>query len=470
MTDVVVIGGGAAGAAVFGELLREHGPGTVHWVVGHAAPGRGVAYATQDPRHLLNVRASGMGLFQEHGDDFVRHAATSLGRAGGGDFLPRSVFGDFVQAQVQARLDEARRAGRRFVVHAEGARTLLPQADGGYEVELDSGWRVHARQVALAIGTLPQRALRTVSEQALASGAYELDPWRLSMRMEEPRRVLMIGTGLTAVDTLLSAAHRWPRAQLVAVSRHGRLPFAHAPLPSFRHLHQDRLNEALLACDGVRPMLRRLREAAADAPGTDWRSVIDGMRPINARLWQRLSHAQRRQFLRHARWLWEACRHRMAPATAQAIEQLVEEGRLQVHAARVLSVDTAASSNGTGPLAVSVRDRGIQRTCVIESDLVVQATGLDTAVAFSTHGLLAQLLREGLAVPDPLELGVQADADGQLLDASGRPQRGLYAIGSLLRGTQWECTAMPEIRTAAHRLAGVMAERSRRPQLVHSSP
>ncbi|HEV2623307.1 MAG TPA: hypothetical protein VGU65_14650 [Frateuria sp.] len=40
-------------------------------------------------------------------------------------------------------------------------------------------------------------------------------------------------------------------------------------------------------------MLRRLREAAAEAPGTDWRCVIDGMRPINARLWQRLSQAQR---------------------------------------------------------------------------------------------------------------------------------------------------------------------------------
>ncbi|NUR21519.1 FAD/NAD(P)-binding protein [Frateuria sp.] len=463
MTDVIVIGGGAAGAAVFGELLRQHGPGTVHWVVGHAAPGRGVAYSTRDERHLLNVRASGMGLFHEHGDDFVRHAAASLGRAGEGDFLARSVFGDFVQAQVQARLDEARRAGRRYLVHAEGARALYPQADGGYAVELDSGWRVQVRQAALAIGTLPQRALRAVSAQALASGAYELDPWKLSMRLGEPRRVLVIGTGLTAVDMLLSAARRWPGAQLVAVSRHGRLPFAHTPLPSFRHLRQDALNQALLACDGVRPMLRRLREAATGAPGTDWRSLVDGMRPITARLWQRLSHAQRRQFLRHVRWLWEACRHRMAPATALAIEQLREEGRLQVHPARVLSVD------GSGPLAVSVRDRGAQRIRTIESDLVVQATGLDTSVAFSTHGLLAQLLRDGLAVPDPLELGVQADGEGQLLDASGLPQHGLYAIGSLLRGTQWECTAMPEIRTAAHRLAGLMVQRSRRPQLVRSA-
>ena len=88
-----------------------------------------------------------------------------------------------------------------------------------------------------------------------------------------------------------------------------------------------------------------------------------------------------------------------------------------------------------------------------QADLVVQATGLDTAVAYAKEPLLAQLLRDGLAAPDPLQLGVAADADGQLLDARDWPQEGLYAIGSLLRGNLWECTAMPEIRAAADRLA-----------------
>jgi uncharacterized NAD(P)/FAD-binding protein YdhS len=153
----------------------------------------------------------------------------------------------------------------------------------------------------------------------------------------------------------------------------------------------------------------------------------------------------------------------MAPATAQAIEQLVEEHRLQVHAARVLAV------HGRGPLQVAIRDRALQREASLEADLVVQATGLDTAVAFATHDLLGGLLRDGLATPDPLQLGVLATAEGQLLTPDGAPQPGLYAIGSLLRGSHWECTAMPEIRAAAHRLAGVMAQETRRPRLVHSA-
>src|SRR6185437_13171709 len=138
---------------------------------------------------------------------------------------------------------------------------------------------------------------------------------------------------------------------------------------------------------------------------------------------------------------------RTAPASFEAVQALIESERLQIHAGRVLAVD------GHGPLAVTVRSRATQLTSTFEADRVIQATGLDTAVAYARDPLLAQLLREGLATPDPLQLGVAARPDGQLLDAEGHAQPGLYGIGSLLRGNLWECTAMPEIRTAASRLA-----------------
>ena len=104
MADIAIIGGGAAGAAVFGELLRRpNRGGTVHWITGGAAPGRGVAYATHDDRHLLNVRAAGMELFADQKGDFLQHASRHLGQAQGGDFLPRRLFGEFIEAQLRAR-------------------------------------------------------------------------------------------------------------------------------------------------------------------------------------------------------------------------------------------------------------------------------------------------------------------------------------------------------------------------------
>jgi len=447
MADVAVIGGGAAGAAAFGELLAQFEGGTVHWIVGQQAPGRGVAYATRDDLHLLNVRASAMGVFQEHAEDFIQHASRQLGQVKGSDFLPRRVFGDFIQAQLGARIDGARRAGRSFRIHPQSAREVVSREDGGYAIRVGSDRWLEVSHVVLAVGALAQRPLRTVSTTALASGSYELDPWRLDRHPHAPRRVMVIGTGLTAVDTLLSAAVRWPHAELIAVSRHGLLPFTHATLPLAPYATQSELNHALLASNGPAAMFRQVRRAVDAASDADWRSVIDGMRPINAQLWQGLSHAQRQQFLRHARWVWEAARHRMAPQTGETIYQLQEEGRLQVIAARVLDVD------GTSPLQVTLRERATQLVSALEADLVIQATGLDTAVAYGAHDLLSQLLRDGLAVADPLQLGVLARPDGQLLDAAGEPQKGLYAIGSLLRGNLWECTAMPEIRMAAHRMA-----------------
>lgn len=454
MTHIAVIGGGAAGAAVFGALLCKHDEAVVHWIAGRSTTGRGVAYATDDDHHLLNVRASGMGLYVDQDEDFVQHASRDHANVRGTDFLPRRLFGDFIEAQVRKRISSAEQRGRRFTVHPVEALRIDPQVDG-YDIFLADGTCLHVDAVVLAVGALSPRPLRTVSASALASGAYELDPWNLSQRTRAPRRLIVIGTGLTAVDTLLSASTRWPDAELVAVSRHGQLPFVHPVLPIQPFPAQASLNASLLDCDGAAPMLRKIRSALRDAPDIDWRSLIDGMRPINATLWQNLTHAKRRQFLHHARWIWEASRHRVAPRSAETIQQLRDEGRLQVNAARVLGVD------GQGPLDVTVRTRSNQVLTTLQADLVVQATGLDTAVAFTEHTLLSQLMDDGLVVADPLQLGLSACPDGRLLNARGDVQRGLYAIGSLLRGNLWECTAMPEIRTAAHTLASTLiADRS----------
>jgi uncharacterized NAD(P)/FAD-binding protein YdhS len=91
-------------------------------------------------------------------------------------------------------------------------------------------------------------------------------------------------------------------------------------------------------------------------------------------------------------------------------------------------------------------------TSTIEAGLAIQTVGLNTDLRHVEHPLLRQLLLNGHVLPDPLGLGVQAETDGRLRrDGAAWPQ--LFAIGSLLRGTLWESTAMPEIRQQARQLA-----------------
>jgi uncharacterized NAD(P)/FAD-binding protein YdhS len=451
MMNIAIIGGGAAGAAVFGALLAQDADDTVYWVTGDAATaGHGVAYGTQEDHHLLNVRASGMGLYLDADEDFATFGARQRANVKPTDFLPRRLFGHYVEHQVRKRIHVAEQRHRDFSIHASQAQSIRPIAHG-YNITLNDGTVLTAQRVVLALGAMDARPLRTVSTAALDSGVYVLDPWKLTTLPLSPRRITVIGTGLTAVDTLISASKRWPDAELIAVSRHGLLPFTHPELPIAPFPHQAELNASLLSCNGPAQVLAAIRRVFAAHQDIDWRSVIDGLRPINAKLWQGFDARQRRQFLRHVRWIWESSRHRLAPEPAETLQQLRDEGRLHIHSARVLAVD------GKGPLSITLRSRATQHITRVESDVVVQATGLDTAVAFARSPLLSTLLKSGLVVADPLQLGLLAQADGRLISAEGHIHHGLYAIGSLLRGNLWECTAMPEIRQAANHLATLLS-------------
>jgi uncharacterized NAD(P)/FAD-binding protein YdhS len=88
----------------------------------------------------------------------------------------------------------------------------------------------------------------------------------------------------------------------------------------------------------------------------------------------------------------------------------------------------------------------------LDADLIIQSTGLETDVRRTQHTLLQQLMTNGHIRSDPFGLGIDAAPDGRLLhDGSAWPR--LFAIGSMLRGTLWESTAMPEIRQQARQLA-----------------
>ena len=182
-----------------------------------------------------------------------------------------------------------------------------------------------------------------------------------------------------------------------------------------------------------------------DAP--DWRSLVDGLRPVTAELWRSLEITQRRRFLRHVRWVWEVARHRMAPQTAQVVERLQDEGRLRVVAGRVRRIE------GSAPLSMTYRRRDDGTTRQVVVDLAIQATGLQTAVQRTSHRLLRQMFESRLVRADRQGLGIDADTAGRVMRADGTAETGMRVIGTLLRGALWECTALPEIRTMAGKFA-----------------
>ena len=448
MQSIIVIGGGAAGSAVVGELLRQVDAKAIRlvWLVGARAPGRGVAYATIAEHHLLNVRAAGMGLFANDVGGFIEHAGKQSWPVKGADFVPRAWFGDYVETVLAHEIGAARARGWSLEVLSVEAVSVRGDDADGYVVATDAGDAIEADAVVLAIGALPPEPLSVVSVRARASAAYIADPWTWPRVAVAPDRVVVLGTGLTAVDALQSASRLWPNAQLTAISRHGRLPQPHHSAPGQPYEHADALLDNLRGTPRIAYWLRELRAAASESEA-DWRAVIDGLRGETQALWRALELRERARFLRHLRWLWESLRHRLPPQTAAEIARLRTQGRLKIVAGRVLAVD------GYGPLDVRVQPRGTATTRSFAADFVVQATGFNLGASSSDHALVRQLVDDGVAQPDALDLGFAADGEGRLLARDGRYARGLRCLGTLLRGSVWECSGLPEIRTLARTIA-----------------
>ena len=445
---VAIIGGGAAAATLLSELLRRKLPHRLHldWYTGGLSHGRGSAYGTTSDRHLLNVRAASMSMFTGQPSGFLDFVKRDDPKAAGTDFLPRRRYGDYLEAEVTRALQQGRANGHDVNVVPFAVEALVPESDGVTVIHGEENGRMDA--AVLAIGSLPPQPPAGVSADVLASGRYVVDPWPLLAspgREPPPRNVVLIGLGLTAVDVLLELSACWPETRFTAISRHGRLPEAHLNAAAAPTGDSAELVEAMRETPEVRRWIHLLREAMQQEG--DWRTILDSLRPHTSSLWRELDQEQRGRFLRHARWAWERARHRMPPQISRAIAALESNGHLRRMRGRMQSVALLGDV-----LRLQLAATHAAPAQVLEADMVIQTTGMNTDVRRTPHPLMRQLLTNGHVISDPLGLGVLANADGQLAHGTG-VWPNLFAIGTLLRGTLWETTAMPEIRQQARSLA-----------------
>lgn len=414
--DVVIVGGGAAGVLVTAYLSRlTTRPIRVTVVdAGPARLGAGVAYSTDDPAHLLNVRTSNLSAWSDQPDHFTNWLAQRGTPALPSAYVERRTYGAYLAAVASDALN-----GPVAHVHPIHAKALdLHRSDANWRVRLSDGTTLTSRHVVLATGVGVPSPIRA----ALNRPRYIADPWRTGAldAIGDRDSVLVIGTGLTAVDiaTTLGRGNR----RLVAISRHGLIPAAHtvyAPTP---------MPFAPDAPTGLADLRRHMRHRIAtsmDATG-DWRPAVDGVRPHTQRLWQALEVAEKHAFLERDRRRWEVARHRMAPRVAAAIADMRASGQLTVR-----SDNAAAAIAAAGP-----------------DTWIVNATGPDPDLTRCPDPLMQSLFRSGYARPGPCGIGFATTGIGQL---AGTP--GLWTLGSPRRGDLWESSAIPEIREQARDLA-----------------
>jgi uncharacterized NAD(P)/FAD-binding protein YdhS len=412
----------------------------------------GVAYAGRESPYLLNVPAGRMSASPVDPLEFLAYARRTLPHATADDFLPRGLYGQYLEASLLSAAQASPPHIRLERVHGEVVAIERPRRTSRVEVYLDSGARTTADIVVLAPGN-PAPAALTGSEKLPASH-YTADPWRSLPAWRAGETVLVVGTGLTMADIVLAGQEATGgQAAIHAISRHGLLPAAQA---EFHQVNDEGRSRALLreASVSLRRLVAEVRAFAEDLElrGGDWREAIAAARSVAPFLWQRLAARERKRFLRHVHCYWDVHRHRLPSCSWSALNELRRNGRLHVHAGRILDMEQQGRR-----VKVSWRARGTRTVTATLVDRVVNCTGPQYDIRQTRERLLRSLLAQGMVLPDPFGVGIMTDEFGALLDASGRVGGNLYYIGPMLRARYWETTAVQELRTHAEQLARRLA-------------
>jgi uncharacterized NAD(P)/FAD-binding protein YdhS len=454
--DILIIGGGLSGTMLAVQLLRLPGRRHVLIIEPRAEIGRGEAYSAVELGHTLNGNAARMSVDPDNPDDLTQWLTEHITAGGWPEsaeqkvpiselFPPRGLFGVY----VQQRLAEARLVGARNGSSVEHLRAevvdLQVEADS-VQLTLSNGQALRGGYAVLATGMSP--AARTPQKTSSGLNAAALDPWDVAeMRQLDPQStVLIIGSGLTMVDAVVSLEQAGHRGPIEVFSRHGLLPHVRRQPPAW----MDFLGDDHSLCT-PRQLLRELRRQcqAAIAQGIDWQAPLDTVRVHIARLWSQATDTQRRQFVRHVRPWWESHHHRSPPLSAALVERLYKEGRLRIQAASFKGLEASPD----GGVRIRIRRRGESQTCVVQGAALINSSGIEYDWRRVARPLPQQVLARGLVQPGPLALGIAAAVDGAVLDAEGLAADRLFAMGPPLRGMWWESTAVTDVALQAKALA-----------------
>jgi uncharacterized NAD(P)/FAD-binding protein YdhS len=439
---IAIIGGGASGVIAAANLARAACDDTeIVLIERRRELGRGLAYSTRQPDHLLNVRAANMSAFADDPDHFFRWLRDRGPRFGIHDptrscFAPRMVYGEYVRDLLnEPAACAVRRVCDEFVAIEETA--------SGVRISLRSQADLDVDLVVLATG----HDVRCAS----VGDVKALDAWDSAglAAIAPDEAVLIVGTGLTMVDVVLSLHRRGHRGSITAVSRRGLAPAAHTSRhgPCASHAVP---RDAVPFGAPVSHLTRWLRENVRlmMAEGGDWRGAIDALRPHTRALWQAMTTDQRRRFLRHARPWWDVHRHRMAPAVAEVVDRLRADGRLRILAGRI-----EAATRPDDAIEVTVGPRGAAATEVLAVSHIVGATGSPDGPHRSRDPLIRALLCGGAARPDALGMSLDVTDADAVIDAAGHPSARIFAVGPPSRAAFWEMIAIPDIRDQCAELA-----------------
>ncbi|MER7173099.1 FAD/NAD(P)-binding protein [Streptomyces mesophilus] len=376
--DIAIVGAGAAGVGLLDALAATaEGPGTVTVFEPSVDLWRGRPYGPDLDTVLVNAPPAVMSMRRT---DFG-HYATWLGTRGAAHLderldrplVPRALYGEYLAYTAETALSALRAGGRRVRVVRDRV-TGAARSGARWSLRTENGREYEADHVALCVGGgTPQDPYGLGGATGFVADPYPLA--RTLERVPAGSDVAVVGSGLTAVDVVVSLAARGHSGPITLLSRSGVLPHVwqrpvdhrprHVSPERVAALHQEHgavtledllgllraeLEESgedfeafaadLLAVRADDPV-RRLRAqlAAVGDPGIGRRVLQETAHSLGPYVWRLLPEPDRLRLRRHLRTATSVASP-MVPVNAAVMVRLLDSGQLAL-AAGVRTIEAA---------------------------------------------------------------------------------------------------------------------------------
>ncbi|MFG3496014.1 FAD/NAD(P)-binding protein [Streptomyces sp. NPDC047928] len=477
--SIGVVGGGAAAVCLIDALARtgsEPGSLTVFEPSPHLWRGRAYQVDTETLKvnatpDDMSVRAGDLAHFERWLDtrDRVTGVPTGVDQRSGARFAPRTVYGDYLEQTAYASLGELRRQGWRIDLVGEGVTSASRAAN---RVLLRTG-NGRARAFDYAVLCVGGDSPKDVYGLTGAPG-FVPDPYPIAHTLKgvaEQEHVAVIGSGLTAVDIILSLAAQGHQGRISLLSRRGVLPgVRQRPVPfELRHITPERMRALAaerpeISVDDIAAVLRaEFRDAGADLDAVvseiirvDLEDPVDRLRrqlgEVNSPhmglrilqravpetgpdIWPPLREEDKVRLLRaHYRTIMSLCCP-MPPSSAAVLLDLVEAGQLAIQAG--LQDITARDGDGFDIVAAD--------GTAFSADVVINAVNASEGrIPTSAQPLVTSLMRTRAASRHP-HGGLHLERSTSQLTAGGRPDPRLYALGNIAAGALFFTFGIPSL-------------------------
>lgn len=487
-TTICLIGGGATGTVVLHQLVEELAANPPHHHVDiliiekNGAVGPGLAYSTPSNSHILNMSAGTMSAKPGYPDDFVNWAnlnktqwCTSYAseEIRPTDFPPRWVYGKYLDHLVKQSMELAVRCNIKVEVVADEV-TGLSEVNNRLSIELQNRRSFLCDYAVLCLGNQAS----TFAEELEGYSGYFHSSWPASnftsaIPSDEP--VVILGSGLTAIDTLFSLLDQQHCGQVTFVSRTGLLPKVQAPAakhtPTFltvenlllgKHplcLRQvmELFKQEILSVEGenfdfeaeIHPngtaleIMRRDLSRAKQARGIRYQAVLYATADYIGKIWNLLPPHEQHLFDVAYSSLWKVFRHPTPIVNAERIIGALEEGQLQVFGGVKCVIPSSDKSHFIVNLDTN-HARNDLRTSEIHTRYVINATGQTFNLNKLSNPLIQSMMKKRLLASHPSG-GIAVDYyTGRVINATGKKMNHVYAIGPLTRGVHFYTNALSE--------------------------